>query len=374
MSHRSRLRSRLRSRSRSRSRSRTARLVKLGGALLALALLLGLPYWLPLLVPAMQQNPFLLYKWLNVLVAANVLAILGMSWDLLGGYAGQISFGHSLFLGLGAYTTAILSVLYGWNPWLIIALGGLVAAVGGLLVAAPALRLHGPYLSLMTLVAALAFDRLMRWLKPEVGIPGAEGAILCVPHCVLTLDAVLKYYYSLGLMLLTALLLWALTRSRVGLALEAVRDDEAAAQAAGLNAAKYKTLAFGVSSFFAGIAGAFYVYHIGSAAPADVLNLQRSVEAIAVAVLGGMGTIFGAIGGALFFKVFEELLRPAGTLRFALLFSLALLILLLVRSGALGRLWAGLRPRPSPPREGAEAPPAVASASETEVEVKAKPS
>ncbi len=339
---------------------------RLGSALLLLffALLAAMPYLLPRLFPEMETNPLLLRRWLDILVMANLLAVLAMSWDLLGGYTGQISFGHSFFFGLGAFTAAILSLTVDWSPWTVIGVGALAAAVGGVLIAAPALRLHGPYLSLMTLVAALAFDRFIRWLKPadrfDLGIPGAEGAILCSLKCFLTFDAVAKYYYALALLVGSFLVLWAIARSRIGLALEAIRDDEEAAQAAGINTAKFKTLAFSVSGFFAGLSGAFYVYHIGSASPSYVLNLERSVEAIATAVLGGMGTIVGPIFGAYFFKLFEELFRPLEALRYGVLFALALAVLLLVQGGLLSRALQRLRgrdlvavppsaPPPSPP-------------------------
>ncbi|OGF57714.1 MAG: hypothetical protein A2Z21_04030 [Candidatus Fraserbacteria bacterium RBG_16_55_9] len=285
------------------------------------------------------KNSFLL----SVLILANIWAILAMSWDILSGYAGQISFGHSFFFGLGGYTTAFLSVLYGWSPILVIALGGVVAALGGLLIAAPALRLRGPYLSLMTLVAALALDRLLRLLKPEIGIPGAEGAILCIPQCLLTYNTALKYYYSLGLMILIAGALYTLARSRIGLAFEAIRDDEEAAQAAGINTAKYKTLAFAISGFVAGVSGAFYVYHIGSASPSSLLDLEHSIEVIVAAVLGGMGTIIGPIFGAYFLVLVREYLRFLGGWRFFVLFAVALLVLFFVPRGVLPELRLKLR-------------------------------
>lgn len=321
-----------------RGRSRTTSILVLVGLVLLLVFMLFLPQLLPQIFPEMQSNRFILMRLLNTLILANIWAILAMSWDVLSGYTGQISFGHSFFFGLGGYTTAVMSVLFGWSPALIIGLGGVVAALGGLIVAAPALRLRGPYLSLMTLVAALAFDRLMRWIKPEIGIPGAEGAILCTPHCFLTFDATVKYYYSLALMAGSAVVLYAITRSRIGLAFEAIRDDEEAAQAAGLNTAKYKTLAFMISAFIAGLSGAFYVYHIGSASPTSLLNLERSIEAIVASVLGGMGTIFGPIFGAYFFKLAEEYLRWLHIWRYFVLFLLALLILIFVQGGLLARL------------------------------------
>lgn len=297
-------------------------------ALLAASAILGL---IPLLFP---NNYFLL----TVLILANIWAMLAISWDILAGYAGQISFGHSFFFGLGGYTAAILSVLAGWSPVLIIALGGIVASLGGLVIVAPALRLRGPYLSLMTLVAALALDKLMRILKLEIGIPGAEGAILCIPHCFLSYNSVVKYYVSLGLMMLLGGMLYALGRSRIGLVFEAIRDDEEAAQAAGFNTSKYKTLAFAISGFVAGVSGAFYVYHMGSASPSMLLDLERSVEAIATSVLGGMGTIIGPIGGAYFLVIMREYLRPLLAWRFFALFSLALLVLLFLPRGVLTEL------------------------------------
>jgi len=340
------------------------KLLLLGLLLLFFGILVAMPYLLPQVFPDMQANPLLLRRWLDILVAANLLAIMAMSWDLLGGYAGQISFGHSFFFGLGAFTAAILSLTVDWNPWAVIVVGAVAAAVGGLLVAAPALRLHGPYLSLMTLVAALAFDRFVRWLKPadrfDLGIPGAEGAVLCSLKCFLTFNAVTKYYYALALMVGSFLVMWAIARSRIGLALEAIRDDEESAQAAGINTAKFKTLAFVVSGFFTGLSGSFYVYHIGSASPSYVLNLERSVEAIATAVLGGMGTIVGPIFGAYFFKLFEELFRPLGELRFGVLFALALLILLLIQGGLLAKLRARLRSAGAVPSPAAAAAPSAA--------------
>lgn len=309
------------------------------------ALLMALPWIAPRLFPEMERNIFILYRLLTVLILANIWAVLAMSWDILSGYTGQISFGHSFFFGLGGYTSAILSVLLGWSPILIIGIGGAVAAAGGVIIAAPALRLRGPYLSLMTLVAALGLDRLMRWIKPEIGIPGSEGAILCTPQCLISYSPVDKYYYSLGLMLVSALLLYALARSRIGLAFEAIRDDEEAAQASGLNTSKYKALAFAVSGFVGGLSGAFYVYHIGSASPASLLNLERSIEPIVAAVIGGMGTILGPIVGAFFFIVAQEYLRPLQTLRFLVLFAIALFMLYVLPRGVLTelRLWARTR-------------------------------
>jgi branched-chain amino acid transport system permease protein len=317
----------------------------MGLLLLTLAILMALPQLVPLLFPAAKANVFILYRFLDVLLLANIWAVLAMSWDFLGGYAGQISFGHSFFFGLGGYTSAVASLLLHWPAWVVVAMGGIIAAVGGLIVAAPALRLRGPYLSLITLAAALGLDRLMRIIKWEIGIPGAEGAILCTPACLISYQPMEKYYYALALMVLSFLVLSSLARSRIGLALEAIRDDEEAAQAAGINTAKYKTLAFAISGFFAGISGAFYVYHIGSASPSSLLNLERSIEAIIASVIGGMGTVIGPVFGAYFFIVTQEYLRPLQNWRFFVLFLLALLVLFFVPRGVLTEIRVRLRQR-----------------------------
>jgi branched-chain amino acid transport system permease protein len=308
-------------------------------SIVTVLVLLAVLLFLALVPTLYAKNMFLM----NVLILANIWAILAMSWDILSGYTGQISFGHSFFFGLGGYATAMMSVLYGLHPALIVVISGIVAALGGLIVAAPALRMRGPYLALMTLVAALGLDRLMRLLKPQIGIPGAEGAILCIPQCFLTFDVRLKYYYALGLMIVIAAALFALARSRIGLTFEAIRDDEEATQAAGINTAKYKTLAFTISGFVAGISGSFYVYHIGSASPASLLDLERSIEAIVASVIGGMGTIFGPVVGGYFLILTREYLRPLQAWRFFALFALALLILYFIPRGVLPELRYRLR-------------------------------
>lgn len=312
-----------------------ARTVKIGTLIVLFGLLVVLAVIAPMFI---MENNFLL----SVFIMANVYAILAMSWDILSGYTGQISFGHSYFFGLGGYTTALVGLNLGWSPLITIPLAGLVAAVGGILIALPALRLRGPYLALITLVAALGIDQLARVLR--LGSTGAEGAILCdmdpvtfLRKCIpgISDDLLVTYYISLGLMLAIAVSLSLLARSRIGLAFEAIRDDEEAAEAAGINAAKYKMLAFVISGFVAGIGGAFFVNHLKLASPSLVFALDISIEAIVASVLGGMGTIVGPIGGAYFYVLIRELLRPLQAWRFFVLFLVALLILYFIPRGVL---------------------------------------
>jgi len=287
-------------------------------------LLAGLALILLLLVPRVAT-----INLLTILILANIWAILAMSWDILSGYTGQISFGHSFFFGLGGYTSGLLALYGRLSPWLTLWLGGLVAAVGGLLIALPALRLHGPYLALITLLAALVADRMARFLKIETA--GAEGALYGIPP--LSFNWNTTYYYSSGLMLLVALVLVLVARSKMGKVFEAIRDDEEAAEAAGLNTAKYKILAFAISGFVAGLSGAFLAHYMMIVSPRQHFDLELSVEAIIAAVLGGMGTITGPIVGAYFLVLVREYLRPLGVWRMLIFTLLALLFLFFLPRG-----------------------------------------
>ena len=299
-------------------------------------------YLIPLaflfLVPRFfAQNSFLL----NVLILANIWAIFAMSWDILSGYTGQISFGHSFFIGLGGYTSALLSLATGWSPWLTIPIGVVVAALGGLILAAPALRLRGPYLALITLVIALALQRLVPMLN--LSSSGGEGAILCFPKCFISYNVTTKYYYSLVLLAVVTVGLLLIARSRLGRAFEAIRDDEEAAAAAGLHVSKYKSLAFLISGFVAGLGGAFLVNHMTFASSGLVLSLDVSIEVIIAAVLGGMGTIIGPIGGAYFMVLLREYLRFLGIWRFFIFTLLAILVLFFLPRGLFTELRLRLR-------------------------------
>ena len=281
--------------------------------------------------------------YMSVFIYATLWAILAMSWDILSGYTGQISFGHAFFFGIGGYTAALAGKELGMEPYLTIPLAGFLAMIGGLILAAPALRLKGPYLSLLTLVAAIGIDELVRFLK--IGASGADGAIIndylngkIIP--IISTNQTVVYYIALALMLAVAVFLILIAKSRIGLAFEAIRDDEEAAEAAGINTAKYKVFAFALSGFIAGIPGAFYVHYNQTASPAQVFKLDIGIEAIVASVLGGMGTIFGPIGGAYFLIivrdiVLRDVLQPIQEYRFLILFALALLILFVIPRGIL---------------------------------------
>jgi len=296
-------------------------------------------YWLALLALVLVSLPGLgSLNALTILTMANIWAVFALSWDILSGYTGQISFGHAFFIGLGGYASALLSVTLAWPLPLTILAGGCVAALGGFLLALLTTRLHGPYLSLVTLVAALGTEKIIRLLK--IQSTGAEGAIIGfkplvgfeqgLEHFIRT-----PYFYSTSLLLAVALVLVALARSRIGKVFVALRESEQATEAAGLNTTKYKLLAFVVSGLIAGVGGAFYAHYQGSVSPASHFALEISIFCIVASVIGGMGTVVGPIAGAFIYKVPEETLRFLGNWRYFALAALALAVLYFLPKGFL---------------------------------------
>ena len=256
------------------------------------------------------------------------LIMFGMSWDVVSGYTGQLSFGHAFFAAMGGYTAAIMDIQHGITPLLGIPVGTLVAAFGGLLVGIPALRLRGPYLSLVTLIVPIIFAKLTKLFNdgipviapgglggrsglgiPETTIFGASGSGSVYEFAqgadVIQQTALYKYYLALAAMILVTAVLLAVTRSSAGSVFPAIREDEDAVAAAGLNAARFKLFAFVLSATVAGFAGALLVMSgVRVPAPETILgrdNIQNSVNYIIIAILGGTGTIVGpAVGGVVF--------------------------------------------------------------------------
>jgi branched-chain amino acid transport system permease protein len=285
------------------------------------------------------------------LTSAFYFAMFAMSWDVVSGYTGQISFGHGLFFAVGGYSSALLNLGYGVDPLLSIPIGIVLAAVAGIVIGVPALRLRGPYLSLVTLVAPLILLQVFIWQSGifggEIGLPQPENVF-----GLGTGDTTLVYYLAFGLFVAIMALLLAVTRSDAGRVFTAIREDEDAVAAAGLNPAKFKIFAFVLSAAIGGLAGGMYVHApVGGATPAELMTTQVNVEVIIAAVLGGMGTIVGAAIGGMFVYLFPEMLSgvdfvvPLLNTQIAdiefLLFSLVTLVLLMVLPG--GILRAALR-------------------------------
>ncbi len=281
--------------------------------------------------------PFVSGTLLRTLALACIWAIFAMSWDIQSGYTGYISFGHSVLSGVAGYTTALL--LVNIDPGLPLAvtasLSVLTALIFGLLIALPALRLQGPYFSLITFVAVLLFYRLTTAYDALGGIPGFSE-----PD-VFTWTPVLRYYYMLIPMLIIALILTYLARSNLGMILIAIRENEPAVSAAGLNPTKFKIWSFVLSSIPMGIGGVLLVGFTGNVDPSTFVIVDNSIEMIAMAVLGGMSSILGPIGGAFLFEFLNhELLGGLETsIRYMTLWFLVILVLVFARNGLFRKIW-----------------------------------
>ncbi|MFB6269605.1 MAG: branched-chain amino acid ABC transporter permease [Halobacterium sp.] len=270
--------------------------------LVALALLGTAPLWVPLLYAGGQG---LLH--LRTLTAAMFFGMFAMSWDAVSGYTGQISFGHSLFFTVGGYGSALLNLGWGVPPVLAVVLATLLAAAVGVLVGVPALRLEGPYLSLVTLVAPLILLQVFVVYSDVFGGElGISNPAPLVETGSFAQETTAFFYVAFGLFVAILVVLLAVTRSDAGAVFTAIREDEQAVAAAGLNPAKFKIFAFVLSAAVGGVAGAVFVHTIGKPSPSQLLVLTVSTEVIIASVVGGMGTITGAAVGGMFLSVFRS--------------------------------------------------------------------
>lgn len=272
-----------------------------------------------LLLPILTQDMYIL----RILAIASIFAIFAASWDLLSGFVGQVSFGHALFFGVAAYTTALLNLRLGWSPLITIPIGALAAVLVGLLVGIPCLRLKGPYLGLATLAFPIM---LMGIIFVFPGFFGGELGISGITRLAST--RLNEYYISVVLMLLLCFIMWKITDSKIGIIFHAIREDEIAVRASGINTIKYKLLAFCLSGFFAGIAGGLYTHFLRIAGP-SMLAVLMSFQAIIWTIFGGIVTIYGAIAGVFILFPTLEILRATAEYRM-LIFALIVLLVLRV--------------------------------------------
>ncbi|MEQ1882269.1 MAG: branched-chain amino acid ABC transporter permease [Burkholderiales bacterium] len=270
---------------------------------------LSLPTWksiaLAALLCAAVALPFLIssyrvFQFNMVLVYAIVLLALNM----LTGYNGQISLGHGAFYAIGAYVAAILMDQAGWPYWATLPVAGIACFVFGFLFGLPALRLHGHYLALATFALAVATPQILKYKHFEHWTGGVQGIVIIKPDppfgLKISADQWL-YLFTLAVLILVFVVGWNLLRGRVGRALVAIRDHPIAAEAMGINIALYKSLTFGVSALFTGIAGALGAIVIQFVAP-DSFAAGLSINFLVGIVIGGIGSISGAIYGAMFIQ------------------------------------------------------------------------
>jgi branched-chain amino acid transport system permease protein len=280
------------------------------------------------IVPLITQEPYTL----RILLFANVFVIFAVSWDFISGYTGQMNFGHALFFGVAAYSTALLGKHLGLQPWATIPIGAIVAVGAGVLMCLPALRLRGPYLSLVTLAFPLI---LLGVIKAFPDFTGGEHGISGLP--ALADSRVGEYYISLPIMIISVFIMWKLTDAksalvRTGIIFHAIREDEIAARASGINTIRYKMLAFAIGGFFAGVAGGLYAHFLRIAGPSS-LDMMLSFQAIIWTVFGGIVSIYGPVVGVYFLYPLMEFLRVIPELRILIFAVIVIVILLFMPEG-----------------------------------------
>jgi len=249
----------------------------------------------------------------RLLIMGSYLAIFAMSWDMMSGYTGYISFGHPFLIGLAGYVTAFLSHQEGFQPphiilplYATIPMAIAAAVGGGMLFFLPSMRVRGPYFSLVSLAFMEILHRLIIAIRPE--FTGGDRGLPNLPSVVM--GAVPNYYLALGLMFATAIGLWYVTRSDIGTVLKAIRMDEDVVESSGISTYRFKRFAFILSAATAGLGGAFYTHYLASISPRRAFSAILLLDIIISAAIGGMGTIVGPIFGGYFLTFILEYLRP----------------------------------------------------------------
>lgn len=251
--------------------------------------------------------------YLHVLVGILFFAYMASAWNIVSGYTGQLSLGHSALGGIGGYVSTLLFINAGLSPWLGMLAGGVCASAVGVLIGWPCFRLRGPYFTLTT----IAFAEILRiWTENTeelwgIELRGAQG--ISVPYrgnglWLLQFDGKVPYYYLIiAMLLLVMAVAWWMERSRMGFYLKGIRADQDAAEALGINSTRYLLSAMALSSFLTALGGSFYAQYFRYINPERNMGLDLSIEIALMGIVGGQGTVLGPVLGAF-------LLTPAGEL------------------------------------------------------------
>lgn len=285
------------------------------------------------LLVAVSVPLFLRDYWLYVIIIGLYYAILSASWSMLAGQIGLISFAHAAFSAVGAYTSALLVIKLGISIYIGMAAGSIMAALFGLGIGTLTLRMRGPYLALTT----LAFSEILRiFLTAEYALTrGSYG--LSVP-LLAGGDKVTQFYVALGILVLTITILSIILKSRWGLFLLSMREDEIGAATRGVETVRYRLYAFIITSACAGLAGGFYAHVVGLVSPRMALISEMGLV-LAMSIFGGLESFIGSALGALALQTLSEYLRAVEEWRLAVFGALVLLTLRFSPEGLLPRMY-----------------------------------
>jgi branched-chain amino acid transport system permease protein len=314
-------------------------------------LLLAVLAVIMLALPQLVSSSFAL----DILIRILLFSFIGVAWNLMGGYAKQLSLGHAAYFGLGAYTSTLLQIDFDVSPWIGMIVGGVVAALASLPIGWLCFRLRGPYFTIATIATAQAL--MLIFLKFRDFAWGAEGTT--IPNLgssplMMQFEGKAAYYYvALGLLALGLLTTFLIERSFIGYYLIAIGEDEDAAEAIGVNAPRIKRDIYMISAFLTALAGTFYVQYIYFIDPATAFNFNISIEAALVSIVGGIGTLWGPVIGTVLLETTSALLQSwlgssTGGIQLTV-YSLILMAVILWRPtgliGLLPELWHRVRQR-----------------------------
>jgi len=282
----------------------------------------------------------------GVMLLGFMLAIQACSWNIISGYAGYISLGHSMFLGLGSYTVAILAIKWGVNPLWLIPLGGVTAVVIALLIGSVVLRTRGHAFVIITIAMLLAAQIFAVNFKGLT--QGSDGITLELPFWDRDYQNIPFYYIFLSLLVLTVLFTVWIRRTKFGTGLIAIREDEGKAASIGVNTTRFKIVGYGASAFFIGVAGGVYAYYLTFLNPVGSFAILGSVVIVLAALTGGKGTLYGPVIGAFLVQLTSEAatVYGGGSQTRVLLFGSALVaVVLFMPAGLLPTIEARWRRR-----------------------------
>ena len=269
-------------------------------------------FWLCLLAAIAVVLPLVAGPFaIDICIRVLLFAFIGVAWNLMGGYARQLSLGHAAYFGLGAYTSTILLIRFEISPWIGMLAGGGVAMLASLPIGALCFRLRGPYFAIATIATAQVL--MLLFLKFRDFAWGAEGTT--IPNLgdaplMMQFDGKAPYYYiALALLTIGLLVTYAIERSWMGYYLVAVGEDEDAAEAVGVDALRMKRYIYLISSFLTALAGTFYVQYIYFIDPNVAFSFNISVEAALVSIVGGIGTLWGPVVGTALLEPTSALLQ-----------------------------------------------------------------
>lgn len=284
---------------------------------------------------------------LHLIIISLIYVIFSSSWNLVAGYAGQLNMGHAAFFGIGAYTSALVSMELGISPWIGLLLGGCLSAGVGCLVGIPSLRLSGPYLAITTIgLAEILRMVAMNWVNLTRGSLGLYGIPPLPGFLGIKFTKEFSFYYvALAATGLTLYCIRRLTHSEFGMSLKAMRDDGIGAESIGIDTNQFKLAVFTVSAFFCGLSGGLMAHYQRLVSP-DFLSLGETFQGLTMTVIGGLGTMFGPVIGSVLLTFLSEGLRfVEDAVKMdvrMIIYGLMLMLTILFMPGGMVGLWRNI--------------------------------